>query len=173
MELGHCSGAFMTPDAMLLALQSGNAALLRLHQNETTGLVDALTVRLVGTCPPSTTLASFSLRGGNEYPPFSFNISHGLAFLGSMLGDSLLIKWDIKHRDCHVDADDYRRLQRFVKKEELLGWEIATCEKRKASAKVGSTTDIVWIIHNNMLRFRFHTRLLLHLLCVRRKTLNR
>ncbi len=173
MELGHCSSVFMAPDAMLLALQSGNAALLRLHQNETTGLVDALTVRLVGTCPPSTTLASFSLRGGNEYPPFSFEISDGLAFLGSMLGDSLLIKWKIKRGDCHVDADDYRRLQRFIKKEELLGWEMATCEKREASAKVGSTTDIVRIIHNNRFSFRLHTGLLLHLLCVRPKTLNR
>ncbi len=139
----------MAPDSMLLALQSGNAALLRLHQNETTGLVDTLTVRLVGTCPPSTALASFDLRGGNEYSLFSSEISDGLAFLGSMLGDSLLMKWKIKRGTRNVEAEDYRGLQRFIKKEELLGWEMATCEKREASAKVG-TTDIVWIIQNRI-----------------------
>ncbi len=132
----------MAPDAMLLTLQSGNAALLRLYQNETTGLVDALTVRLVGTCPPPTTLTSFSLQGGNEHPPFPIEISHGLAFLGSMLGDSLLIKWTLRCGDCPVEVCDYRQLQRFVKKEELLGWEMETCKNRESSAKVGNTIDI-------------------------------
>ncbi len=129
----------MAPDAILLALQSGNAVVLRLHQSETTGLVDALTVRLVGTCPPSTTLASFNTRGGCEYSSqFPFESSDGLAFLGSMLGDSLLMKWNIYRRDQNIEAEDYTGLQRFIKKEELLGWEMATCE-REASAKVSTT----------------------------------
>ncbi len=155
----------MAPDAMLLGLQSGNAALLRLHQNETTGLVDALTVRLVGTCPPSTALASFGFQRRNfEYSPFSSEISDGLAFLGSMLGDSLLIKWKIKRGNQNVEAEDYEGLQRFMKKEELLDWEMAIYETSEASAKVG-TTDIVVIIHNRF-DLGFLLGLLLHFSCV-------
>jgi hypothetical protein len=116
LELDESAFSFLAPDAALVSLASGDICMLRVHISPAKGVVEYLTLRRIGTSPSAAVLASVPFGG----------VSTGLCFLGSMLGDSLLLRWELLRGSRSVQADELYSLHRSMKKEEEVDkWEAA------------------------------------------------
>jgi hypothetical protein len=123
VELDAAVCTFLAPDCALLALREGSLALLRLHPADS-----SMTLRTVGACPPAACLCATSHTTSltesdapqpvGESPKQAEEAETGLVFLGSHLGDSLLVGYSAVRGTAAVDASEWLSLMRVAVKQE-------------------------------------------------------
>jgi hypothetical protein len=124
VELDAAVCTFLAPDCALLALREGSLALLRLHPADS-----SMTLRTVGACPPAACLCATSYATSatakSDVPqPAGESLKQvaeaetGLVFLGSHLGDSLLVGYSAVRGTAAVVASEWLSLMRVAVKQE-------------------------------------------------------